>query len=75
MSIPALIPPKASTPNDQGASGVNEDAFVGSAFGSLPVPDMLGRALTCTLTNCRGGVLWNTPTIKILVTVLVFSVT
>src|SRR6266704_1143753 len=75
VSTPALIPPKASTPNDQGASGVNEDALVGSAFGSLPVPDMLGRPLTCTLTNCKGGVLWNTPTIKILVTVLVFSVT
>src|SRR5947208_1357648 len=75
VSTPALIPPKASTPNGPGASGVNGEAFIASAFGSLPVPDILGRPLTCMWTNFSGGVPWNTPTIKILVTVLVFTVT
>src|SRR6266702_508691 len=75
VSTPALIPPKASTPNVPGDSGVNGEAFIASAFGSLPVPDILGRPLTCTWTNSSGGLPWNTPTIKILVTMLVFRVT
>jgi len=54
---------------------VNGEAFIASAFGSLPVPDILGRPLTCTWTNSSGGLPWNTPTIKILVTMLVFRVT
>jgi hypothetical protein len=54
---------------------VNGAAFIASVFGSLPVPDILGRPSTCTWINVSGGIPWKTPTRKILVTVLVFRVT
>ena len=50
-SIPTLTPPRARIAKDWKESGMNDCWAVASTSRSLPVLDMLGRPLTCTLRD------------------------